>query len=74
MALAGAFLGSGGRGGLSIDGDEVVLSQFRSIVRDFRPDVLSPLENLVGKDAAQSIANVFELGLLGARRDRPQSR
>jgi ubiquinone biosynthesis protein UbiJ len=63
MALAGAFLGSGGRGGLSIDGDEVVLSQFRSIVRDYRPDVLSPLENLVGKDAAQSIANVFEVGL-----------
>ncbi len=63
IALAGAFLGSGGRGGLSIDGDEVVLSQFRSIVRDYRPDLLSPLENLVGKDAAQSIANVFEVGL-----------
>jgi ubiquinone biosynthesis accessory factor UbiJ len=63
MALAGAFLGGGARGGLSIDGDEVVLSQFRSIVRDFRPDVLSPLENLVGRDAAQSIANVFEVGL-----------
>ena len=63
IALAGAFLGSGGRGGLSIDGDEVLLSQFRSIVRDFRPDVLSPLENLVGKETAQSIANVFEVGL-----------
>jgi ubiquinone biosynthesis protein UbiJ len=62
LALASAFLGSGGRGGLSIDGDEVVLTQFRSIVRDFRPDVLSPLENLVGRDAAQSIANVFEVG------------
>lgn len=62
IALASAFMSSGGRGGLSIDGDEVVLSQFRSIVHDFRPDVLSPLENLVGKDAAQSIANVFELG------------
>jgi ubiquinone biosynthesis accessory factor UbiJ len=62
MALASAFMDSGGRGGLSIDGDEVVLSQFRSIVHDFRPDVLSPLENLVGKDAAQSIANVFEVG------------
>ena len=62
IALAAAFLGNGGRGGLSIDGDEVVLSQFRSIVRDFRPDVLSPLENLVGRDAAQSLANVFELG------------
>ncbi len=62
IALASAFMGSGGRGGLSIDGDEVVLSQFRSIVHDFRPDVLSPLENLVGKDAAQSIANVFEVG------------
>jgi ubiquinone biosynthesis protein UbiJ len=62
LALASAFIGSGGRGGLSIDGDEVVLSQFRSIVHDFRPDVLSPLENLVGKAAAQSIANILEVG------------
>lgn len=62
VALATAFLGSGSHGGLSIDGDEVVLSQFRSIVHDFRPDVLPPLENLVGRDAAQSIASVFEIG------------
>ncbi len=62
VALASAFLGNGGRGDLTIDGDEIVLSQFRSIVHDYRPDVLSPLENLVGKDAAKSIANVFEVG------------
>lgn len=62
VALTSAFLGSSGRGALTIDGDEIVLSQFRSIVHDYRPDVLSPLENLVGKDAAKSIANIFEVG------------
>ncbi len=62
IALASAFLGSGGRGGLTIDGDDVILSQFRSIVRDFRPEAFAPLEDLVGKQAAQSITNVLEFG------------
>jgi ubiquinone biosynthesis protein UbiJ len=62
-ALASAFVGVGSTGsGVSIEGDEVVLDQFRSIVRDYRPDVLTPLENLVGKDAAQAITSVIELG------------
>lgn len=62
IALAAAFLGGAGRGGLTIDGDDVVLSQFRSIVRDFRPEMFAPLENLVGKEAARSITNVLEIG------------
>jgi ubiquinone biosynthesis protein UbiJ len=61
-ALAAAFWGTGDRTGITIDGDEVVLGQFRNIVRDYRPDVFAPLENLVGKQAAQAIAGVFELG------------
>jgi ubiquinone biosynthesis protein UbiJ len=61
-ALAAAFLGAGGRTGVTIDGDEVVLGQFRDIVRDYRPDVFAPLESLVGKQAAQAITGVFELG------------
>jgi ubiquinone biosynthesis protein UbiJ len=61
-ALAGAFWGAGGRSGVTIEGDEVVLGQFRDIVRDYRPDVSAPLENLVGSQAAQAIAGVFELG------------
>lgn len=61
-ALAAAFFGTGGRTGVTIDGDEVVLGQFRNIVRDYRPDVFAPLENLVGKQAAQAITGVFELG------------
>jgi len=61
-ALAAAFWGTGGRTGITIDGDEVVLGQFRNIVRDYRPDVFAPLENLVGKQAARAIAGVFELG------------
>ena len=74
VAFASAFLGSGGRGGLTIDGDEIVLSQFRSIVHDYRPDVLSPLENLVGKDAAQVDRKRLRSGILRARGDRPQPR
>ena len=62
-ALAGAFVGaSSGRGGIAIEGDEAVLDRFRSIVRDYRPDVLAPLENVVGRQAAQAMTSVFELG------------
>ena len=61
-ALAGAFWGASDRSGVTIEGDEVVLGQFRHIVRDYRPDVIAPLESLVGKQAAQAITGVFELG------------
>ena len=59
--LAAAFFGAG-RGRITIDGDEVVLQQFRSILVDYRPDVLSPLTSIVGKDAAQAITSVIEIG------------
>lgn len=63
-AMVAAFLGTNaGRDTITIDGDDVILGEFRSIVRDFRPDVLSPLEAIVGSDAAQTITGVVELGL-----------
>ncbi len=62
-ALAAAFLGTNGGSRIAIDGDEVVLGQFRSIVRDYRPDVFAPLEELVGKQTAQAITSLFEVGL-----------
>jgi len=63
-ALAAAFVGARVRtgGGITIEGDEVVLSQFRGIVRDYRPDFFEPLESLVGIRAAQAITSLFEVG------------
>ena len=63
-ALAAALFGtSGGRSRITIEGDDVILQQFRSILLDYRPDVLSPLTSIVGKDGAQALASVVELGL-----------
>jgi len=63
-AIVAAFLGrNAGRDAITIDGDEVILSEFRSIVRDFRPEILSPLETIVGSDSAQTITGIVELGL-----------
>ena len=63
VALASAFIGAGKSGGISIEGDETVLAQFRGIVRDFRPDLLSPLQGLVGTPAAETITSLFEFGV-----------
>jgi ubiquinone biosynthesis protein UbiJ len=63
VALASAFIGAGKSGGISIEGDETVLEQFRGIVRDFRPDLLLPLQNLVGIPAAETITSLFEVGV-----------
>ncbi len=64
VALAAAFFGAGGgrNGGITIEGDDVVLREFRGILADFRPDIPSPLVDVVGKEAAQTITSVVELG------------
>ena len=63
-AMAAAFLGTNAsRDAITIDGDEVILGKFRSILRDFRPEVISPLVDIVGKDAAETITGAVELGL-----------
>jgi ubiquinone biosynthesis protein UbiJ len=62
-ALAGALLG-GARGTdtLTIDGDEVLLTELAGILRDYRPDGLPPLDSLVGTQVADSLATLFEVG------------
>lgn len=63
-AMAAVLLGtSTGRDAITIDGDEVLLSEFRGILRDFRPELFSPLEDLVGSNVAQTITGVVEIGL-----------
>ena len=62
-ALAAAFIGVDMRhDSITIDGDEVVLGQFRSVVRDYRPDAFSPLGRLVGPEVAQALTSAVELG------------
>ena len=63
VALAAAFFGTTSqRDGITIEGDDVILREFRGILADFRPDIPAPLANAVGKDAAQVLTSVVELG------------
>ncbi|HTO56554.1 MAG TPA: hypothetical protein VMJ74_02110 [Pseudomonadales bacterium] len=48
---------------LEIEGDESVLGELRAIVRDFRPDGLPPLDDVVGARAAQTITGLLEVGV-----------
>jgi ubiquinone biosynthesis protein UbiJ len=64
VALAAAFFGASGgrRDGITIEGDDVILREFRAILADFRPDIPSPLADVVGREAAQTLTSVVELG------------
>ena len=53
---------------VTIDGDEVTLSEFADVIRALRPDVAAPLERLVGRQAAQGFLGLVELGLQTAER------
>ena len=48
---------------LDIEGDDTILGELRTIVRNFRPDGMPPLEDLVGDRTAQAIAGLVEVGL-----------
>lgn len=62
-ALAGALLGGNrGNDAVAIDGDEVLLGELEGILRDYRPDSLPPLDSLVGRPVADSLATLFEVG------------
>jgi ubiquinone biosynthesis protein UbiJ len=63
-ALATAFFStSAGRGGMTIEGDELILAELRSIVRDFHPELIPPLDQLVGENTSQAITSLMEFGL-----------
>jgi ubiquinone biosynthesis protein UbiJ len=62
-ALTSAFFNrSTARNDIGIEGDELILEELRGIVRDFHPELLPPLDKLVGAQAAQTIASLLELG------------
>lgn len=62
--LAAAFFGTATpRTGITIDGDELILAELRSIARNFHPESIPPLEELVGPQAAQTVTSLLELGL-----------
>jgi hypothetical protein len=39
------------------------LADLIDIVRNYKPDVASPLDGIVGKDAASALASLFEVGV-----------
>jgi ubiquinone biosynthesis protein UbiJ len=62
-ALAGTLLGGNrSNDAVAIDGDEVLLTELEGILRDYRPDGLPPLDSLVGRQVADSLAALFEVG------------
>jgi len=66
-ALAAAFFSSATpRSGIQIEGDELILTELRSIARNFYPESLPPLDDIVGQQAAQSITSLLELGFAAA--------
>jgi ubiquinone biosynthesis protein UbiJ len=66
-ALTAAFFSSAApRGGMTIEGDELILTELRSIVRSFHPESVPPLDELVGPQAAETITSLLELSFAAA--------
>lgn len=65
-ALTAAFFSSAAPRGMTIEGDEVILTELRSIVRSFHPESVPPLDELVGPQAAETLTSLLELGFAAA--------
>jgi ubiquinone biosynthesis protein UbiJ len=65
-ALTAAFFGSAVPRGMSIEGDELILTELRSIARNFHPEAVPPLDDIVGPQAAETITSLLELGFAAA--------
>jgi len=52
---------------VQIDGDQVMLEEFTSAMRTFRPDFAHPLAQFIGPDISARILGSAELGLQGIR-------
>ncbi len=59
--LVARLFGAGGD--VAVEGDELILSDLVDIIRQYQPDLSSPLDDIVGKDAARAVASLFELGV-----------
>ena len=59
--LLGAFTGLGAPN-VAIEGDEVLLGELRSILRDLEPDLTRPLAPLIGKEPAAALAGFAQVG------------
>ena len=63
-ALVGALFDATRRSdAVAVEGDEVLLTELREIVRHYRPEGFPPLDELVGRQAADSITAAFEVGI-----------
>lgn len=56
---------SGATSDVRIDGDETTLQALVALLRDFRPDLQAPLEQVLGRERAAGIAGGIDLGLRG---------
>jgi ubiquinone biosynthesis protein UbiJ len=65
-ALTAAFFSYAAPSGITIEGDELILTELRSIVRSFHPELVPPLDELVGPQAAETLTSLLELGFAAA--------
>ena len=63
LALLQTLLTGSSREPTTVDGDATILLQLRELASSFAPDLVKPLENLVGKETAQRGAALLELGV-----------
>jgi ubiquinone biosynthesis protein UbiJ len=48
---------------IQIDGDETLLLEFNTLIKNFYPDLITPLTALIGAKSANKIAATLEMGL-----------
>lgn len=61
--LAKALASGGSSTEIQIDGDETLLLELSALIRDFYPDLVTPLSTVLGAQRANKVAAALEMGL-----------
>ena len=61
--LAKALVSGGNPTEIQIDGDETLLMELSTLIKNFYPDLITPLSALIGAKSANKIAATLEMGL-----------
>ena len=65
--LAGWLLPGTPTGDLRIDGDVIIVERLSAMLADFNPELIRPLQRMLGEQGAASILGAAEAGLAGLR-------
>ena len=73
-ALTAAFFSSAAPRGMTIEGDELILTRTAQHRPQLSPGSVPPLDELVGPQAAETLTSLLELGFAAASGARAQCR